>query len=36
MIGGTPELLAVHIRSELAEWAKVSKDAGIKARHQGG
>ena len=29
--GGTPEVFAAHIRSELAKWAKVVKDAGIKA-----
>jgi tripartite-type tricarboxylate transporter receptor subunit TctC len=31
MTSGPPELLAAHIRSELAKWAKVVKDAGIKA-----
>ena len=29
--GGTPEVFAAHIKSELAKWAKVVKDAGIKA-----
>ena len=28
--GGTPEVFAAHIKSELAKWAKVVKDAGIK------
>ncbi len=29
--GGAPEVFAAHIKSELAKWAKVVKDAGIKA-----
>ncbi|MBX3649889.1 MAG: tripartite tricarboxylate transporter substrate binding protein [Burkholderiales bacterium] len=29
--GGTPAEFAAHIKSELAKWAKVVKDAGIKA-----
>lgn len=29
--GGTPEVFAAHIRSELAKWAKVVKDGNIKA-----
>ncbi len=29
--GGTPEAFTSHIKSELAKWAKVVKDAGIKA-----
>jgi len=29
--GGTPEAFAAHIKSELAKWAKVVKDANIKA-----
>lgn len=29
--GGTPEAFATHIRTELAKWAKVVKDANIKA-----
>jgi tripartite-type tricarboxylate transporter receptor subunit TctC len=29
--GGTPEAFAAHIRSELVKWAKVVKDANIKA-----
>jgi len=29
--GGTPEVFAAHIKSELTKWAKVVKDAGIKA-----
>ncbi len=29
--GGTPEAFAAHIKTELAKWAKVVKDAGIKA-----
>jgi len=29
--GGTHEVFAAHIKSELAKWAKVVKDAGIKA-----
>ena len=32
--GGTPEVFAAHIKSELAKWAKVVKDAGIKADEQ--
>ena len=28
--GGAPEVFAAHIKSELAKWAKVVKDAGIK------
>lgn len=29
--GGTPELFAAHIKSELAKWAKVVKDGNIRA-----
>lgn len=29
--GGTPEVFAAHIKTELAKWAKVVKDANIKA-----
>lgn len=29
--GGTPEAFAAHIKAELAKWAKVVKDANIKA-----
>jgi len=28
-VGSTPEELDAHIRSEVAKWAKVIKDAGI-------
>ena len=30
-IGSTPEQLAAHIRSEMPKWAKVVKDAGVRA-----
>jgi hypothetical protein len=31
MTGGTLQVFAAHIRSEPAKWAKVVKNAGIKA-----
>lgn len=30
-LGSTPEEFAVHIRAQMEKWAKVVKDAGIKA-----
>ena len=30
--GGTPDAFAAHIKTELAKWAKVVKDANIKAQ----
>ena len=30
-VGGTPEQFAAHIRSEIAKWRKVVKEAGIRA-----
>jgi tripartite-type tricarboxylate transporter receptor subunit TctC len=29
-VGSTPEQFGAHIRSEVAKWAKVIKDAGMK------
>ena len=29
-VGSTPEELAVRIKSEMAKWGKVIKDAGIR------
>lgn len=31
IVGGTPEQFGEFIRSEVAKWAKVVKEAGIKA-----
>jgi tripartite-type tricarboxylate transporter receptor subunit TctC len=30
VVGSTPAVLAAHIKTEIAKWAKVTKDAGIK------
>ena len=30
-IGSTPEFLAATVKSEMAKWGKVIKDAGIRA-----
>ena len=30
MIGGTPEALGDYLKSEIARWSKVIKEAGIK------
>jgi tripartite-type tricarboxylate transporter receptor subunit TctC len=30
-VGSTPEQFAEHIRSQMAKWAKVVQDAGVKA-----
>jgi tripartite-type tricarboxylate transporter receptor subunit TctC len=29
-VGGTPAAFAEHLRTEIAKWAKVVKDTGIK------
>ena len=30
-VGSTPEVFAAHVRNEVAKWARVVKDANIKA-----
>jgi hypothetical protein len=30
-VGSSPEQLAIHMKAEIAKWAKVIKAAGIKA-----
>ena len=32
LVGGTPEQLGAHLRSEIDKWAKVAKAAGLEPK----
>jgi tripartite-type tricarboxylate transporter receptor subunit TctC len=32
LVGGSPEALGAHLRSEIDKWAKVAKAAGLEAK----